>query len=220
MTAAVDLVALFSAQIHQTHVATAACPLPPVPAPLTWISAANGAFLRGVNPSRQVLVQINHHGSDLSDVELQPGVVWPGYGSRLPGRLLGRVLHHARGAVDRQGRPVEQQYWITDLGRGLTVIRPPQLATAVTVITPRMDLPILCDVHSHHAMGSYFSGTDDRDDALSIGVSAVIGTIFTTPTIGVRLTVYGHVQDVPATLIFSDLGPFRDAFAGGTHELP
>ena len=220
MTPDGELVALLSAQIHRTHVATAVWPLPPVATPLTWITAANGTFVRGANPSRQVLVQIDHHGSDLSDVELQPGAFWPGYGSRLPGRFLGRVLHHARGAVDTRGRPVEQQYWLTDLGNGVTVIRPPQLATASMVITPRMDLPVLADCHSHHAMPAYFSRTDDRDDALSIGVSAVIGTIFTTPTIRVRLTVYGQCQEIPASLIFSDLGPFEDAWTGGTHELP
>lgn len=221
MTSDVDLVALFSAQLHQRHVATAACSLPTTTTPMTWIAARNGTFLRGANPSREVLVQIDRNGSVLSDVDLQPGIQWTGYGSTLPGRLLQRVLHHARQAVDMRGRPVEQQYWITDRGAGLTVIRPPQLTTAVTVITPRMDdIPVLCDIHSHHGMGAYFSRTDNADDTLALGVSVVIGRIFTVPLICCRLTVYGHYQPVPATLIFSDLGPFEDTYRGGSHELP
>ena len=213
-----DLVALFSAQLHREHVVTAACPLPNHPTPLTWLYAANGTFLRGANPSRVVCVRVSDQGSDRSDLVLTSGASWPGYGERLPGWILQRVLAHARTAVDRRGRPVEQQYWVTDRGAGLTVVRPPQLATAVTVITPRLDLPVLCDIHSHHRMAASFSRTDDRDDALQLGVAAVIGSLCTRPTIRVRLTVYGATEDVPATTIFSGLGPFQDALGGADDE--
>ncbi len=211
----IELAALLRAQVQRHHVATAACPVPPPAAPLTWIVAANGTFVRGANPTREVIVQVDRHRSVMPDLApLAAGVRWPGYGSRLPGRLLWRALDHARQAVDRHGAPVEQQYWITDRGAGLTLIRPPQLATATRVVTPRLDLPILADIHSHHAMAASFSATDTADDALQLGVSVVIGTIFTQPTMRVRLTVYGWLQDVPAPSVFDDLEPFHDLFGG------
>jgi PRTRC genetic system protein A len=221
MTSPPDLIALLSARIHAYHVATAACPVPPDTTPLTWIVAANGTFLRGANRSRQVLVQIDRHRPSIPGlVNLQAGVCWSGYGERLPGHLLQHVLRHARSATNAAGRPVEQQYWIVDRGRGLTVIRPPQLASARMVVTPRAHLPVLCDLHSHHGMDARFSPIDDCDDALTIGVAAVIGRIFTTPTIRTRLTVYGYTEEVPAALIFDDLGPFQDAYQGGDVERP
>ncbi len=219
MISDVDLVALLRAQLHTYHVATVACPLPPPSVPLTWIVAANGTFLRGSNPTREVVVQVERHPSVMPGlVPLHAGVIWPGYGARLPGRLLLHVLNHARQAVDGRGHPVEQQYWITDRGAGLTVIRPPQRANAVQVVTPRSSLPILVDIHSHHCMNAAFSSTDDRDDALQLGVSVVMGTIWTQPTVRVRLCVYGYTQEVPATSVFTELGPFGDVFSGGHHE--
>ncbi len=219
MFANVDLVALLRAQLHTYHVATAACPLLPPSVPLTWIVAANGTFLRGTNPTREVIVQVERHPSVIPGlVPLHPRVVWPQYGTRLPGRLLLEVLNHARQAEDGRGHPVEQQYWITDRGAGLTVIRPPQRANAVRVITPRSELPILVDIHSHHGMDASFSSTDDHDDALHLGVSVVIGTIWTQPTLRVRLCVYGYTEEVSATSVFTELGLFRDVGSEGNHE--
>lgn len=221
MLANVDLVALLRAQLYTYHVAMAACPLPPPSVPLTWIVAANGTFLRGTNPTREVIVQVDRHPSVIPGlVPLHPSVVWLQGGTRLPGRLLLQVLSHARQAVDGHGHPVEQQYWITDRGAGLTVIRPPQRANAVQVITPRSNLPILVDIHSHHGMDATFSSTDDHDDALQLGVSVVIGTIWTQPTLRVRLCVYGYTEEVPATSVFTEVGPFRDVHRGGHHERP
>lgn len=220
MTHDSDLVALLTAQIHRHHVATAACPLPPVEAPLTWIIAANGTFVRGANRVAEVIVRVDSHRSPSPGLaEIRPSIRWLNHGPRMPGRLLQRVLGHARQATDQHRRPVEQQYWITRINDRLTVIRPPQLATSVMVMTPRLDLPILVDIHSHHHMSARFSMTDDHDDRLAIGVSVVIGTIFLKPTIRTRLTVYGHTQDVPSTLIFDNIAPFEDTYAGGTDGL-
>jgi len=38
---------------------------------------------------------------------------------------------------------------------------------------------IVGDIHSHNTMGAFFSGTDDADDALKVGISGVIGNLET-----------------------------------------
>ncbi len=69
-------------------------------------------------------------------------------------------------------------------------------------------------------MNATFSSTDDHDDALQLGVSVVIGTIWTQPTLRVRLCVYGYTEEVPATSVFTEVGPFRDVGSEDHHERP
>jgi len=38
---------------------------------------------------------------------------------------------------------------------------------------------IVGDIHSHNTMGAFFSGTDDADDAVKVGISGVIGNLET-----------------------------------------
>jgi hypothetical protein len=64
-------------------------------------------------------------------------------------------------------------------------------------------------VHSHHAYTAGWSATDDDDDT-DVGVVAVVGTIFSRPTIRVRLVAWGHRQEIPASQIFDGLGPFKE----------
>lgn len=180
----------------------------------------NGTFLRGTNPTHTVLVCVEPYRSPVPGLAvLHASVSWAGYSGLLPGTILQRVLVHARQATDHFGRPVEQQYWVThDCFGGLTVFRPEQYATAQMVITPRTDSPILVDIHSHHGMPARFSQTDDIDDRLTMGVSVVIGTIFTKPTIRVRLNIYGHTQEIPASMVFSELAEFNDVHQGAVND--
>jgi PRTRC genetic system protein A len=185
---------------------------------ITWVWADNGIWKRGVDEQLDVLVRVvawQPGSSGPGLVNLLPRVRWHNVQRRLPGRFLASILEHARQAVDTQrqiARPIEQMYHIVSDGTRMRVLVPEQDASATHI---RYQVPegvqLLCDLHSHHGLGAYFSATDDGDD-LGLSVSAVIGAIFNDqPQIVVRLNCYGQRQPVPALTIFDDLGPFQDA---------
>ncbi|MCC6628217.1 MAG: Mov34/MPN/PAD-1 family protein [Chloroflexi bacterium] len=86
----------------------------------------------------------------------------------------------------------------------------PTRVSAVRVEAPRpAGLAVAVDIHSHQAMPAFFSATDNRSDA-GLGVSAVIGTIDTVPTIRCRLNLDGWHQEIGVTRLFAGPGPFVD----------
>jgi PRTRC genetic system protein A len=59
----------------------------------------------------------------------------------------------------------------------------------------------LIEVHSHHSMSAFFSKTDDRDET-GFRVYAVLGRVKEQPEISVRIGIYGHFWQIPASWIF------------------
>lgn len=74
------------------------------------------------------------------------------------------------------------------------------------------------DLHSHAHHAPFFSTTDD-DDEKGLRFYCVIGNVDTAhPTLIVRVGVYGHFLDIPATTIFEKVPtPLKDGY--GTLEL-
>ena len=94
---------------------------------------------------------------------------------------------------------------------------PAQRATAAHLaFTPAGD-DVLCDLHSHHAMAPTFSSLDDQDET-GLRFYAVMGHIFTAPTLRLRVGVYGDRLDVPVTTLFQSAGPFADACGEARHH--
>lgn len=206
------------------HVATIEEPYPPEAPGITWIWCRGHICKRGQDTHTTVLVRAEEAPNVPGLAHpLLPFVRWHGYPRRLPGQLLAAMLAHARKAasVGGQGvlRPIEAQYHVTLEAERLRVRVPPQQATAARVTyEPPQGVPVLLDLHSHHGMPAFFSGTDNRDDT-GLGVSAVVGNIFTEPEIAVRLCCYGHTQRVPALIIFDSLAGCRDTY-GDRHAEP
>lgn len=205
-----NLHAIFGA-LTRYHIATAASPLSEPTAGVTWVWAGNGIFKRGVDQVSDILIQVATVSTP-GLATLAPRIHWQHYPQQLPGHLLGAILVHARraGTDSRVACPIEQQYHITREQSVLRVRLPPQQASPTRVSYQLGRAPVLCDVHSHHAMPAYFSSMDDRDDA-GLSVSVVLGRIFERPEIAVRANVYGHRQLVPALAIF-------DALPSGLHD--
>jgi len=209
-----DLANIFAALVRH-HVATPACPLP-APCPgITWIWAQNGVYKRGVSADLDLLIPVGMSWPAPGLAKLLPHVRYTHWPQRLPGAFLSPLLEDAKRAAigDTVLRPIEKQYFFV-WRDGVRVVAPKgQDASAVHLryAMPQSG-PVLLDLHSHHGMDAYFSATDDRDDA-GLSVSAVIGKIYTRPTICCRVNVYGHRWAVPAPMIFDALGPFAD---GGT----
>lgn len=217
-----DLPALSSLVRHA--VATDA-PTPGL-AGITWLWAANGIFKRGVDSALDLTVRVGDVAETPGLAGLLPHARFRPWPHRLPGSFLGVLLTDARRACQRHESgngsaivPAEKYYAIV-WRDGLRLVAPKQDASAAHIRYQMPSGAILCDIHSHHGMGAYFSATDNRDDT-GLSVSCVVGTIYTTPTIICRLNVYGHRQVVPAKMLFDHLGPFTDRYGeddADTHD--
>jgi hypothetical protein len=58
------------------------------------------------------------------------------------------------------------------------------------------------EAHSHHAMPAFFSIADNRDEARSFRLFAVIGRIFKKCEIRLRVGVFGYFWDIDPGLVF------------------
>jgi PRTRC genetic system protein A len=216
-----DLAAIFAGLVKH-HVATPACPLPDPCPGITWIWAANGVYKRGVSSEVDLLIPVGVSWPTPGLAKLLPHVRWKRWPQRLPGAFLTPLLEDAKQAAAGGIvlRPIEKQYFFV-WRAGVRVVAPRgQDASAVHLRYAMPESgPVLLDLHSHHGMDAYFSGTDDRDDT-GLSVSAVIGNIYTRPIIVVRINVFGQRHTVPALTVFDSLGPFVDGYAGGDNATP
>ena len=193
--------------------------LVPTGTPDLYLWANNGVFKRGTNAVLDVLIQLAATPPVPGLAPLQPWVRWHAYpADRLPAVLLEEALAAARAAtITAAGEscPVEWQGHIVARAGGAVLVSPPPLAASATRVHYTVPAePVLVDLHSHHVLPPFFSQTDDADDA-GLSVSVVLGHIGVEPTVLCQLNVYQEHQLVPATLVFTGLGPFRDGFADG-----
>lgn len=163
----IDLATAFAGLVRH-HIATAASALPCATPGITWVWAANGIFKRGVSADLDALVQIrawDAHDHPCGLASLVPYARWSHWPGRLDGRLLAPLLRDAQQActADLVARPIEKQYFFVERD-GLRVVAPK--AQEGTPGSLRYAMPVrgrvLLDLHSHHAMGAYFSPTEDR----------------------------------------------------------
>lgn len=122
---------------------------------------------------------------------------------RIPARLLGRVIDHARRAgPPGQLTPIEQMYHFHWLDGAWQVAIPRQQATAGRVsYRGGSEATVALDLHSHHQMAAYFSGTDNADEQ-GCRLYAVIGRICTTPQIALRVGIHGDFMTLPPATLF------------------
>jgi len=213
-----DLASIF-ANLVRHHVATPGCPLPEASNGITWIWAANGIYKRGVSETLDLLIPVGISWPAPGLASLLPHVSWKRWPERLPGAFLAPLLEDAKRAAvgDTVLRPIEKQYFFV-WRDGVRVVAPKGQDASAVHLRYRMPQsgPVLLDLHSHHGMDAYFSATDDRDDS-GLSVSAVIGKIYTRPTIVTRINVFGQRHLVPALMIFDSLGSFTDGYQGGNN---
>lgn len=213
-----DLASIFAGLVRH-HIATPSCPLPDPQPGITWIWAANGVYKRGVSKDLDLLIPVGVSWPAPGLAHLLPHVRFCTWPQRLPGAFLTPLLEDAKRAAagDTVLRPIEKQYFFI-WRDGVRVVAPHGQDASAVHLRYRMPQsgPVLLDLHSHHGMDAYFSATDDCDDS-GLSVSAVIGKIYTRPTIVVRINVFGQRWAIPALMVFDALGPFTDGYDGETH---
>jgi PRTRC genetic system protein A len=173
-----------------------------------YVVAGNGLFIRAEDSRLGALVQLapaQVFGLDdlIPFAELKV--------DRVPGVWLRSVLASARRHL-----PNEVMYQFHFGGETHKAVThtwrcsTPEQTTTPTAVRFEDDGESVIDLHSHNSMAAFFSDTDDADEQ-GLRFYAVIGRIDTdAPEIRVRVGVYGHFLDVPADMIFDDLGPFVD----------
>lgn len=129
----------------------------------------------------------------------------------LPGRLLNAVLGDARNAHCRNSGLKEALYHFYHDSARVRVLKPPQRATAASVVAAEgHTADIILDLHSHGNMRAFWSATDNSDEQ-GFRVYGVIGRLDTKPEIRLRLGVYGYWFPLLVNMLFDGPGKFVDA---------
>ncbi len=94
---------------------------------------------------------------------------------------------------------LEVLFYLDSLGDEWRLWEPNQVKSRLDITyTPEN---ALIEVHSHHAMGAFFSFTDNADQT-GFRIYTVLGRINTEPTLRVRVGIYGYFWDIPAGWAF------------------
>jgi PRTRC genetic system protein A len=176
-------------------------PLPPIQAAMyEYITAANGVFVRGRREGLEAMLPVlcGRNGTirGLETVEPYVNLAYP----RVPAFMMYQMLMRSLTAMSFTTVPLEILFHLAWKDSRWQVVVPRQTRTPVSV-QPDQDAPsyenALIEVHSHHSMEARFSGTDNAEET-GFRVYAVLGSIFTHPTIRVRVGIYGHRWEIPA----------------------
>jgi PRTRC genetic system protein A len=170
--------------------------LPEIPDCLyAYIMAGNGVFVHARRPGLEVLVPVTE--CKIAGLPgLAPQVNVPQCVSAF---LISDVLR-----VCKQVFPGEALFWFNWVGEWSIHIPQQQITKTSVVPCDRHDetgTSALIDLHSHASFPPFFSSTDDKDET-GFRIYAVIGNVDKTPTISVRVGVYSHYFNIPASTVF------------------
>ena len=198
------------------YVAATELPLPPINAAMyEYVMASNGVFVRGRRTGLSVMLPVmSGPPTPLRGlVPVEPFVQLDH--PRVPAELVDEMLEAALGAKDDDLKPVEALFHLTWDACGSRLQMPPQERSIMSVKpighAPSYETAAV-EVHSHHGMAARFSSTDDADE-VGFRIFGVLGEIFTRPTLRVRVGLYGHYWEIPATWVFQLPHRISDAHA-------
>jgi PRTRC genetic system protein A len=198
------------------YVAATAWPLPPINAAMyEYVVASNGVFVRGRRTGLSVMLPVMTGPAiplrGLVPVEPFVQLDHP----RVPAELVDEMLNAALAAKDDDLKPVEVLFHLTWDANGARLAMPSQERGVAFVRPIGQTLSYetaVVEVHSHHGMAACFSPTDDADET-GFRIFGVLGEIYTQPTLRVRVGLYGHYWEIPATWVFQLPHRVTDAHA-------
>lgn len=212
------------------HFAQPGQPLPPVDESLLLdvVVGGNGTFVRSRRPGLEACIPIALY--ELRGLApILPYVTW-GF-PKVPARFLQRILALSRTRCvpelketlfhlswNERPTPYTGATTILDFTDGWHLEFPDQKAEDNSVVPVETGAGTsteraIVELHSHHTMPADFSEDDDTDEAQGFRIYAVIGTIFDTPTIRVRVGVFGYFFDYWANEFFELPAEFNDALS-------
>jgi PRTRC genetic system protein A len=194
--------------------------LPPMPGPLVYVIAGNGVHLWGKREGLEALIPVTACSiRDLHPVEPFVRIDVP----LLDAATLAALLAVAREARTEDGTPLEALFYPHyEPRQAWQLIIPPQ-ERSLTRVRPLEDgmqayTQAWWEIHSHHHMSAFFSGTDDMDEQ-GFRIYGVVGRIFRRPEIRLRVGIYGHFWEFPARFVCTLPDGVMDAVEqAGDHE--
>lgn len=186
------------------YVIAQALPLPPLQASMyEYVLATNGLFVRGRREGLQVMLPVAHCAvRGLAEAQPFVQMDYP----RVPRDILQHMLAQARAAKDEKSQPVEIVFHLSWSGSAWQLEVPLQEQSAVRVqpiesAAGSSYARALIEVHSHANFAAQPSITDDKEET-GFRIFGILGTIFTQPSLHVRVGIYGYRWEIPATWIF------------------
>jgi len=180
--------------------------LPEIPHCLyAYIMAGNGVFVYAKRSGLEALIPVA-----ACAMTGLPGLTpWMRIAQRVPARLLENALRFCQ-----QVFPSEALIWFNRTDTWSMHIPDQQVTNASAVPCDRHDLAgtrALIDLHSHARLSAFFSPTDDRDET-GFRLYAVIGNLHGEPTITMRVGIYSHYFNFPASTVFELPDGMRDIY--------
>jgi PRTRC genetic system protein A len=177
-----------------------------------YLTAANGVFVRAKRPGLEALLPVclNFTLAIRGLVSLTPYI-------RLEaGPIPEPVMAWAQDAM-AQAAPLELLTWV-NWADGYHVSVPEQTTTTSRCkpLDPLNSLgqTALLDFHSHGLEQPFFSSLDNRDERQGFRLFAVAGG-FPTPTILVRVGIYGHFWQIPPEWVMELPKGLAPVYEGG-----
>lgn len=177
-------------------------------------TAGNGLFVRAARPNLEALIWVAAFAGPVRGLyHLRPYIKLD---RKVPGKKLDLIHNRAC-----QGLPNEILFYL--LLRDSSIFNPFMsfsnsswsLSIPEQNATPGNVKPVdpfdksakdaLIELHSHGHMSAFFS-TQDNSDETGFRIYAVIGSLPDQPTLRVRVGIYGHFYEIPASWVF-DLPP-------------
>lgn len=171
--------------------------------------AGNGIFTRSTRPEMEALVQISDR-PNFGLPSLEPYFRF--YAPKVPRHLVTEMLARSREVGKR-----EILFYLNFVEGTWDLSIPKQVATSIAV-RPLYEITssyanALIEVHSHHTMPALFSPQDDREESGKFRIFAVMGQIFTRPTISVRLGIYDCFSPLSTARVFELPTELTDAMS-------
>lgn len=185
------------------HVATTT---PPPPTPkgclYTYVFAGNGVFVTASRSELDALALVSETDvRGLPDAEPYVNFNLP----PVPLQMTRDLFNRARSVCVGAEKPREVLFYLINEAGAWRWVEPDQEAAEHYCRPSDPSNPdcrrAVVELHSHHEMDAFWSGEDDRDET-GFKVYAVMGRIFTTPTLRVRAGVYGHFVELRASDVF------------------
>jgi PRTRC genetic system protein A len=132
-------------------------------------------------------------------------------GGKIPLDLLSKILSFfMEYAVKGSDEAIAHILWNTVTSKYEVGVPTQKVSSAAANFTYDDVLPhhvIVVDIHSHNYMSSFWSGTDDKDDAKGVWLSGVFGNVGTNPSCNWRYSYLGRFIEADHDEIFD--APFN-----------
>lgn len=176
-----------------------------------YILAGNGVFLKAKRTGLDVLIPV----CSRMIAGLPALIPYVNVARRVPQCLL---LHALKLSLNHL--PDEILFWFS--AKEYWTMQVPQQLTSLSSVMPvesfdEMGTSALVDLHSHGRLPPFFSRIDNKDEQ-GFRIYAVIGEIDKSPSIRIRVGVYGNYFDIPASTVFELPGGIVDVYEEAWRE--